>query len=424
MGRKKGSNASSVLAIVGIAVGVLALTVIISVMNGFQLGFIESILEVSSYHIRVDNFPADKQQLLDNIRGTAGVESVTPFCEAQGILRGQRGGMHVAVIRGLPPDILENDRGLAKQLVFETGSFDIGSRNTILLGSELAARLRVRTGEQIDLLSVSNIVPAAGGGSETSFTVRGTFRTGFYEYDSGWAFINIESAAELNDEHATVSVGVKLGNRWNVERVTRSIAELAAVSAPGNEMRVSSWRDYNKAFFGALRTEKVFMFVLVGLIFIVVALNIFQSQRRIVLERREEIGLLRALGATSFTVRCIFAANGFFIGFAGAVSGMALAVLVSTHINFFFTLLETIVNSAISLINSVAGVFSGGDFAGGGDFAVFSPAIFYIKEIPSRIIPREAVLIFLSGLLSAVLSSWAASLRVSRIKPAEVLRYE
>jgi lipoprotein-releasing system permease protein len=195
-----------------------------------------------------------------------------------------------------------------------------------------------------------------------------------------------------------------------------------ALSGGGHEFSLRSWRDYNRSFFGALRTEKLMMFILVGLIFIVVGLNIFQAQRRLVLERREEIALLRALGASDTAVRLVFVWDGFIIGLAGSVLGLVPGLLIAFHIPAFFSFLEGAVNLFISFINFISDYF--GANAGTEEFAVFSPRIFYIKEIPSRVIPREAVLIFLFGFFSALLAAWFASGKVSGAKPAEVLRYE
>ncbi|MDR2344306.1 MAG: ABC transporter permease [Spirochaetaceae bacterium] len=427
-GKGRRSSASSTLPVLGIAVGVLALTVIIAVMNGFQLGFIETILEVSSYHIRIDVFPADRTDVLERIEQVSGVVSVTPFREVKGLLRrGVEGGNRrpdLAVLRALPADVLSKDRGIASKLALEQGAFDIDRQNTILLGAEAAARTGARTGDRMEFISIASILPVVndasagedGGGEDSLFTVAGIFRTGFYEYDTGWAFVNIGAAAKYTDG-ASFTVGIKLKNRWNLDEVLEQVNRVIVESGLDSRPRVSTWRDYNKAFFGALRTEKLLMFVLVGLIFIVVALNIFQGQRRIVLEKREEIGLLRSVGASELDIRCVFAFNGIIIGLAGALSGMIPALLISTHIKQFFTLLETAVNF---VLNALA-VIRGGD---GDAFSVFSPAIFYIKEIPSRIIPHEVVLIFLFGFLSAAAAAWLASKKVSAIKPAEVLRDE
>jgi lipoprotein-releasing system permease protein len=163
------------------------------------------------------------------------------------------------------------------------------------------------------------------------------------------------------------------------------------------------------------------MFVLVGLIFIVVGLNIYQAQRRTVLERREEIGMLRALGASDRAVRMIFVLDGFIIGLIGAVLGLALGFLLSYNISAFFTFLEGIMYIAIELINAIAGFFGVG---GQGSYGIFSPTIFYIKEINARIIPYEVVIIFFFGLLSSLVAAFVASGKISRTRPAEVLRYE
>ena len=194
------------------------------------------------------------------------------------------------------------------------------------------------------------------------------------------------------------------------------------IDSNSGSVSIRSWRDYNRAFFGALRTEKLMMFILVGLIFIVVGLNIFQAQRRLVLERREEIGLLRALGGRDSAVRLIFVWDGVIIGFAGAGLGMGIGLLIAFHIPVFFSVLEKIVNFFISLANSFLGWLGGS--SGAEEFSIFSPQVFYIKEIPSRVIPHEVLLIFLFGFLSALLAAWFASGKVSGTRPAEVLRYE
>jgi lipoprotein-releasing system permease protein len=429
----RGNSPSPVLAVLGIAVGVLALIVILAVMNGFQLSFIESILEISSYHLRVEGLPPVQvpaaRELLTNIQG---VSAAVPFREFQALVRGKRGGQQALLVRGIPANALELDGAMATRLEIEDGSFDIKGKSQALLGAELARRLGVRTGDTIMLFSISGILSAgdsaAAGtiddaaentGAET-FSVSGIFRTGFYEYDTGWAFINIESAAAFSDAAAPV-LGVKLKNRFNDRQILK-LAQLSLAALPGFESaKFSTWRDYNRSFFGALRTEKLFMFILVGLIFIVVGLNIFQAQRRSVLERREELALLRALGGGERAVRFVFIWDGAIIGLSGAGSGLALGLLIASHIPLFFAGLEGIINFFIAIINFFADLFGAG---GAGAFAVFSPAVFYIKEIPSRIIPREVALIFLFGFLSALIAAWFASRKVSRIQPAEVLRYE
>ncbi|MDR2028932.1 MAG: ABC transporter permease [Treponema sp.] len=433
--RRNRSSPAPVLAVLGIATGVLALTVIIAVMNGFQLGFIESILEISSYHIRVEPFPGGEEgeSLLRRLRAVPELTAAVPFMELQGIARGNRNGQQGVVVRGLPPDALDQDPGMAAKLEFEDGSFDLSGKNNILLGSELAQRLSARLGDEITLVFLAGLFSPEA--EDFRFRVSGIFRSGFYEYDLGWAFINIDKAGEMeggsfppeDNPGRALSLGIKLKNRWQDMRAAERVRELLQTEGgfPGAEVpAVHSWREYFSSFFGALRTDKLLMFILVGLIFIVVGLNIFQAQRRSVLERREEIGLLRAVGATGRAVRLVFVWDGCIIGLAGAGLGLALGLLIACNIGAFFSLLEGGVNGLIRLINRIAAPFLGAEAGLGEGFAIFSPRIFYIKEIPSRLIPHEVLLIWLFGFLSALLASWFASAKVSRTRPAEVLRYE
>lgn len=429
--RSRGASPSPVFAVLGIFTGVLALTVILAVMNGFQLGFIESIVEISSYHIRLEPLPSDAagDALAERVQGLPQTRSALPFREIQAMIRGRRDSQQAAVIRGLPADAPERDRGMAERLEFESGAFNLADPESIILGAELARRLSLRLGDELSVVSLGGLLADTGedapAAAHSRFKVTGVFRCGFYEYDMSWAFINIQAAEAVSGPGDPLSLGVKLQNRWQdasaLEHIRRLLAEDAAFS--GGDWQLRSWRDYNRAFFGALRTEKLLMFILVGLIFIVVGLNIFQAQRRAVLERREEIGLLRALGAGGRAVRLIFVWDGFIIGLTGAGLGLLCGLLVALNVGAFFTLLEGAVNGITGLLNALAGVLGGGG-PGGTDFAVFSPTIFYIKEIPSRVIPQEALLIFLFGFFSALAAAWFASGKVSRTRPAEVLRYE
>jgi lipoprotein-releasing system permease protein len=415
--RRDKSSPSSVLAVLGICTGVLALIVIIAVMNGFQLGFIESILEISSFHIRVE-LPEDREEaVLKELAGLSGVRSVLPFREIQALLRGQRSGPQVAMVRALPENTAALDAGMMEKLIFESGSFDLSREYSILLGAELARRLAVEVGDELSVISVSGLIPDEMEAENTPFTVRGIFRSGFYEYDLSWAIINIEESHALQGGGETLYGGIKLHKRWQDGKVLKAVEKIG-VAGP------VSWREYNRAFFGALRMEKLLMFVLVGLIFIVVGLNIYQSQRRFVLERREEIGLLRAIGAGETAVRLVFTYDGFIIGFLGAGLGLALGLPVAFNIGSFFSMVETVVNAAGHGLNTLLSFLPGSAGLAGSDFAIFSPAVFYIKEVPSRVIPHEVLLICLFGLLSASGAAWLASGKISRIKPAEVLRYE
>jgi len=415
----KGRGSSPVLSILGIAFGVLALIVIIAVMNGFQLGFIESILEISSYHLRLERIAPEKiEEARERVLAIDSVRAAVPFKEFQALARGKRTGQQAVMIRGIKENTLVIDGAMEEKIDFISGNFDLTEDRSVLMGSELSRRLGLTVGDKVTLFSITGILSAEEdeGGVE-EFELKGTFRTGYYEYDSTWAFVNIDDVSYL-DKESEIIIGIKLVNRFN----DRIILEQAKKKfADYEKIKITSWRDYNRSFFGALRTEKLFMFILVGLIFIVVGLNIFQSQRRAVLQRREEIGLLRAVGGAEKDVRFVFVLDGAITGLSGAAAGIVFGLLIAYNIPQFFSLIETIVNTFINLLNLIAGIFGLGWAE---NFAVFSPAIFYIKEIPSRILFQEVILIFMFGFLSALMASYFASGKISKIRPAEVLRYE
>ena len=415
----KGRGHSPVLSVLGIAFGVLALIVIISVMNGFQLGFIESILEISSYHLRLENIQSgDVEQIQRIALSIPGVRAAVPFKEFQAIARGRRTGQHAIIVRGVYENTLEIDVSMKNKIRFESGNFDVSEGENVLLGSELARRLGVNMGDEMTLFSITGILSAEEEGGLKTFIVRGIFRTDYYEYDSSWAFINMESV-EFLDNESDLKIGIKLANRFQDRNALEQTGKRLAADYP--DIKLSSWRDYNRSFFGALRTEKLFMFILVGLIFIVVGLNIFQSQRRAVLQRREEIGLLRAIGGMETDVRFVFILDGAIVGFTGAAAGLILGLSIASNIPKVFSFVEMAVNAIINIINELAALLGLGWLD---NFAVFSPTIFYIKEIPSRILPHEVIIIFMFGFLSALAAAFFASRKISKIQPAEVLRYE
>jgi lipoprotein-releasing system permease protein len=413
------------MAVLGIATGVLALIVIIAVMNGFQLSFIEAILEISSYHLRLESVPAEKiSQVRESLISQTGITAAVPFVEFQALARGKRTGQQAVVVRGLPENTLALDKAMEGKMDFIKeggGFFDISDNSSVVMGNVLAGRLGLGLGDKVTVFSITGIFSAEeeDSGMET-FTVTGIFKTGYYEYDSSLAFVNLQSALNFTDINDII-IGVKINDRFKDKFFMEQVKKKLSILPEYEEIVFSSWRDYNRSFFGALRTEKLFMFILVGLIFIVVGLNIFQSQRRSVLQRREDIGLLRATGGAKRAVRFVFVFDGAVIGFTGAAAGLVFGLLIASRIEGFFKIIEIIVNSIISFINIIAGFFGAGL---NGNFTVFSPGVFYISEIPSRILTQEVVIIFLFGFLSALSAAWFASRKISGIQPAEVLRYE
>ncbi len=435
--RREQGHTASVLSVTGIAVGVMTLVAVLAVMNGFQIGTIESILEINSYHLRVRGLTAAGEvpgvaaapdaaagdaaggagapergfaRRLDGIRGVA---TAIPFQELQTLARSRYAGPEAVVLRGVPADIRTRDRGFAGNLELVAGRFDIASQGAVVIGIELARMLGVGVGDPITFVNLGGDDFNAANPEETELTVQGLFRTGFLDYDRSWGFVSLDQAQNSFAAGEAVTWGVKLENRFN-DRLAASRLEQALPSAAS----IVSWREFNRSIFGALRLEKTLMMLLVGLIFVVVGGNIYQSLRRSVVERTEEIAVLKALGAPPRSIRTVFTLEGLMIGLLGGVIGVALGLLVSENVNGVFALAEWTVNAVGSILQLLGGVM------GEGQFTIFSPAYFYITEVPTRAVLWETAGVFLFALVSATAAAYFASFRVARIKPAEVLRNE
>jgi lipoprotein-releasing system permease protein len=428
--RRGAGNASTVLSILGIAVGVMTLTVVLAVMNGFQLGFIESIVEISSYHLQArprlqagpPPGPLD-EEALGRIRQVRGVTTVVPFLQRQALIDGAFQRPRVCAVRAVPPDLFPLDPVQARMLAPVSGGFDLAGAPgapKVVLGAELAASLGARVG---DVLSLSSYAAGAGGRPvprRDTFVLAGTFRTGYYDFDSGLAFISLEVA------DAIYGGGRPLPRTWGIKIADRfgDAGPLARVSdilrATGYE--AESWRTYNRSFFDALFVEKLMMMVLVGLIFLVVGFNVFHSLRRSVHERMEEIAVLKAVGVPPRRIRSTFILQGLFIGVAGAGSGLLAGLALAVNVNEVFSGVEHLVNAAISVVRTLALALA--PQGEGGGFAIFSPTYFYLTRVPSHVFLREAFLVCFFAVASCAAAAWAATRAVSRFRPSEVLRYE
>jgi lipoprotein-releasing system permease protein len=420
--RASGGSAASLLAAAGIAIGVAALVVVLGVMNGFQLGFIDSILQVSSFHARVE---AERTGGLDEalaarIAAEPGVRSVLPFAEKFCLLTARDGRAFPLSLRALPDDAERRDPDMMSALGIErsglSGAWNSGGG--IILGAELARYLGLAQGSQVTLMVVSSGGEEGVEAKSVTLRVDGLFRSGYYEFDFGMALLPFSSAARESIFPAAGSVryvyGVKLDDRYADGAFA---ARLQADLGLGPDS-VQGWRDYNRAFFGALRTEKTVMMLLIGLIFLVVGVNIFHSMRRAVAEKSEDIAVLKAMGASPEEVRQAFILDGLAIGAGGALVGLVLGLLVAVNVNEVFALAESVANAVAGLASRIIGSL------GGGDFRVFSPKYFYLLEVPVRVLFPETFFVTAAAIASATAAAASAAGRVSGLAPAEVLRYE
>lgn len=412
--RKEKSNLSVILSILGITLGVMALLTVLSVMNGFQQNYINNINDVLSYHIRIENNGQTlDSETLSELEKLPWVLSVTPFTDVQTLVTGTVSEPGGALIRGLPSSALTRDESLNSHLTLRSGQLNLKSDRGIILGNELARSLGLFPGDSMNLMTLKGSQFSRLGVGQEEFILQGTFRTGYYEYDSTLGFISLGDAQEIMESRQLI-YGVKVHNRMK-DRYYRS---LLLNNPLLDDCKITTWRDYNKAFFNALMMEKIMMILMVSLIFIVVALNIFHSLKRSVAERIEEIALYKAMGAGPWQVRGLFLLQGLLLSTTGTLAGLLSGFLLSKNVNQVFRAVEAVVNTLGRLISSI--------FRRGGlnDFSIYSSRDFYLLKVPVVIMGSDMSVIALAAIGFSLIAALKATSRVAGIRPAEVFSYE
>ena len=410
--RKGSSKVNSVLASLGICFGVMTLITVISVMNGFQMSFIDSIMEISSYHIRVKNIDENSSvDFLMDCQKSPEIRSVSAFMEAQSLMTGKNGNQSAALIRAVPSNLTEIDSGFKKEAKMWSGKFDLSESGSVVLGSELARRLGVRPGNTVELFALSGGSDVSLISSERVFTVKGIFRCGYADINASYAFLNLEDGIKYFGKDSELLYGIKLFNTSLDSKISNQIEEKFAGA------KCESWKEFNRSFFGTLKIEKNMIFFLVLIIFVVVAVNIFNGMRRRVFERREEISVLMAFGGQKNTIQAIFIMQGFLAGLKGAVPGLVLGLLLSVKMSGIFIIMSKIVYYIqLFFLN----LFSP-------ENAIFlreNPMYMIYANIPPRIFAGEVFFITLFGIFSALFASARASREVLNLTVSEVMRDE
>ena len=410
--RKGRSAVTSALATLGICFGVMTLTVVMSVMNGFQMSFIDAILEVSSYHLRAVEVPAEaEEKLLAACREDKYVSACIPFYDAQALMTGEKGGAVAVNVRASDESIYYKDEGFKKQLKMLSGSFDLSEPDYIVLGSSLARTLGVRTGSTVNLLVMSGGSDVELFSSDRVFTVKGIFTTGYAEINNSYAFVGTEAASRYFGSSAKKIWGIKL------KKYDGDLRAVSSLKKQLPEINFVSWRNFNRTFFGALRIEKNMLLLLVALIFVVVAINIYNGMRRLVFERRTEIAVLSALGARKTGIKAIFIMRGLIMGSLGALVGVVLGIIISLNTDVVFTVAAKLmyaIQYAVTAITDRQNL----------QYVQVNSSYNLYASIPARVFPGEVVAITLFGILSPLFASLAASKHVLKMTVSEVLHNE
>ena len=389
------------VSMLGIALGVAALIIVLSVMNGFQKEVRDRMLSVIA-HIELFDAQgaalADWRALAEQARRAVPgqVLGAAPFVSTQ-VLVARGEDMRGALLRGISPAEEASVTPLGAQL--QGGSFGrlkAGEWN-IVLGIELARGLGVREGDKITVVTPGGQVTPAGIVPRLKqFTVAGTFEAGHYEYDSALALIHIDDAAKLMRVEGATGVQLKLTDAQLARDAAARIARVLPAS-----IAVRDWTRTNRNWFDAVQLEKRLMFIILTLIVAVAAFNLVSTLVMTVTDKQSDIAILRTLGASPGSIMRIFMIQGATSGIVGTAAGVALGLLVAFNIGTLVPALERLLSTS------------------------FLPAsIYVISRMPSDPQWSDIVPIVLISLALAFVATIYPSWRASRVNPAEALRYE
>ncbi len=389
----------SLTSMIGVALGVAALIVVLSVMNGFEqelrariLGMTAHVM-LSGFDGNLDDWTAARQQSLRIPR----VQGAAPYVEGEAMLRNGR-AITGALLRGVVPSL--------EPTVSEVGSHMLaGSLKDlqpgaygVILGSALARELNVQVGDPVDaMVPQATVSPAGIMPRMRRFHVVGIFEVGMYEYDRSQALIQIEDAQRLYRMGTSVS-----GLRLKIDDIFAApvVAQQVARTLRGGYF-VSDWTQHHASFFKAVRTEKTVMFVILTLIVAVAAFNIVSTLVMVVNDKRGDIAILRTLGASPYSIMAVFMVQGALIGIVGTLIGVVSGVLLALNV-------ETVV----PFIERLSGMH------------FMAPDVYYISELPSQLHWQDVVRIAVVALLLSFLSTLYPARRAAATDPAEALRYE
>jgi lipoprotein-releasing system permease protein len=389
----------SLVSILGVALGVAALIIVLSVMNGFQKEIRARILGVTP-HLQVysDNGQiSDWKPVLDIVSKYPGISAAAPFVNGQGMLA-MNDSVQGVMIRGIQPDAEDRLIGLSSKI--KKGSLRSlqPDKFGIVLGSDLARALGAQLDDKVLLITPQGqITPAGMLPRLKQFRVTGIFEIGMAPYDSSLALINLNDAQKLYRMGDAVS-GIS-AHLQDLDRAPEVAAGLE--SKLPDDLYASDWTRQNANYFRAVQLEKKMMFIILSLIVAVAAFNIVSTLVMVVTDKQADIAILRTLGASPMSIMKIFMVQGVVIGLVGTILGVIFGILIALNIG-----------TIVPFIEHLFGV------------QFLSKDVYYISELPSDLHQADVYTVayfsFLLSLLATLYPSW----RASKTQPAEALRYE
>jgi lipoprotein-releasing system permease protein len=391
--RRRLARVTALIAVVGIAVGVAALLIALALANGFRDEMRDKILRGTA-HVTVmrsdgQSMP-DYQEVAARVANIEGVTSATGTTYDGAVAIGPKGSAY-AVLRGIDGTSAQTTGDISRSLVAGSGDHVFETRGeqqdlpAVVLGSELAARTGLKVGDAAEIIAAHS--GSSSNGSRRHVRVAGVFRSGLFEYDSTWIYLPLETAAAFSgDTHAASVISVQVRNIYDVKQTSGKIRQ-----ALGSSYTTIDWQEANRPLFTALAFERRIGVVIIALIILIAALNITTTLILVVLERRRDIAILSAMGATARSLMGIFVIEGAIVGLLGAVAGVSLGAVAILIANRY------------QLISLPADVYS-------------------ISNVPLNLHFRDAALAAAIAFALSIIATIYPAHAAARIRPAETLR--
>jgi len=379
----------------GIALGVSILIIVMSVMNGFRAELINKILGFNPHIIVKPYEKKINEKNLNNLNKlNTDISRITFTYNGQGILINRDNTVGILVRSYSKDDIYKID-SIKKGII--DGSLNSFDKNTISIGKELAISLGLIVGEEVSIMSTSNLqTPFGNIPLQEKFIISSVFSTGLAEFDQNVIFMPFENASSLFEIlEEDVNLEIFLNKPENVEQLKIKIQKIFS------EHYVYSWADLNKSFFGALKVERNVMFIILTLIIIVAAFNIISGLTILVKNKTKEIAILRTLGVSKNSIAKIFFLTGFTIGFLATFTGVIVGVLFSYYVEEIRVLITSIFN-----------------------IKLFPEEIYFLSQMPSEINLNYILLISFFSLLITFFATLFPSLTAAKLDPIKALKYE
>jgi lipoprotein-releasing system permease protein len=389
----------SLISMLGIMLGIVALIVVLSVMNGFHKEIKARILGMTSHATLSDPYGdmSDWRDVLERVRKHRFVVGAAPFIELQAMLVN---GSNVsgAQLRGILPKEEDQVSVLRQDMV--RGDLDelVAGKFNIVLGQELAAYLGVGVGDKVTVVTPQvSVTPIGIMPRLKAFTVSGLFAAGMSDYDRHAGFLHLADAAKLiRLGEGVTGVRLKLTDMFEAPRLAREIAHDL-----GGTYHVIDWTQHRRNFFAALRTEKRMMTIILFLIVAVAAFNIVSTLVMVVTDKRPDIAILRTLGVSPARIMAIFMVQGTAIGGVGTLLGIVGGVALALNVE--------------PIVGGIEGLFN---------VHFLDPDIYYISKMPSDLRWNDVVWVSAGAFLMSLVATLYPAWRAARTDPAEALRYE